>query len=94
MNLLVLVLSFQAQYKGLLTRDLFAALARIVGASVVMGVAVYFLSGRLELIASHSLAVRFLKALGPVAAGAAVYFLAARAFGLEEAQTLVKRLRR
>ena len=94
MNLLVLVLAFQTQFKGLLTRDLFAALARIVGASVVMGVAVYFLSGRLELLASHGIAVRFLKALGPVSVGAAVYFLAARAFGLEEAQTLVRRLRR
>jgi putative peptidoglycan lipid II flippase len=94
MNLLVLVLAFQTQVRGLLTRDFFAALARIVGASAVMGAAVWFLSGRLELIASHSLAVRFLKALGPVAAGAAVYFLAARVLGLEEAQTLVKRLRR
>jgi hypothetical protein len=59
-----------------------------------MGVVVWFLSARLELFASHSLAVRFLKALGPVGAGAAVYFLAAKAFGLEEARTLVRRLRR
>jgi putative peptidoglycan lipid II flippase len=93
-NLLVLVVSFQIQVKNLLTRDLFAALARIVAASIVMGVAVWFLSGRLETIASHGLAVRFLKALAPVGAGAAVYFLAARAFGLEEAQTIVRRLRR
>jgi peptidoglycan biosynthesis protein MviN/MurJ (putative lipid II flippase) len=83
------------QFKGLLTPDFFLALARIVGASAVMGIAVYFLSHNvLEPIASHSLAVRFLKALGPVAAGGAVYFLAARAFGLEEAQTLLRRLRR
>ncbi|HEY2731830.1 MAG TPA: murein biosynthesis integral membrane protein MurJ [Polyangia bacterium] len=93
-NLLVLVVAFQMQVKNLLTRELFAALARIVGASLVMGVVVWCLSARLELIASHSLAVRFLKALGPVGAGAAVYFLAARAFGLEEAQTLVRQLRR
>jgi hypothetical protein len=59
-----------------------------------MGAAVWFLSGRLELIASHGLPARFLKALGPVAAGGAVYFLAARVFGLEEAQTLLRRLRR
>jgi putative peptidoglycan lipid II flippase len=95
MNLVVLVSSFQMQFKGLLTPDFFLALARIVGASAVMGIAVYFLSHNvLEPIASHSLAVRFLKALGPVAAGGAVYFLAARAFGLEEAQTLLRRLRR
>ena len=93
-NLLVLVGAFQAHFKNLFTRDLFAALARIVGASIAMGVAVWFLSGRLELIASHGLAVRFLKALGPVTVGAVVYFLAARALGLEEAQTLLRRLRR
>jgi putative peptidoglycan lipid II flippase len=93
-NLLVLVTAFQIQIKNLLTRELFAALARIVGASVAMGVAVYFLSARLELIASHALVVRFVKALGPVAAGAGVYFFAAQALGLEEAQTLVRRFRR
>jgi putative peptidoglycan lipid II flippase len=94
MNLLVLVLSFQAQVRGFLTRDFFLALARIAGASVLMGVVVYFLSGRLEQIGSHALGFRFLKALGPVSAGAAIYFLAARALGLEEAQTLIRRLRR
>jgi putative peptidoglycan lipid II flippase len=93
-NLLVLVTAFQIQIKNLLTRELFAALARIVGASLAMGVAVYFLSARLELISSHALVVRFLKALGPVAAGAAVYFLAAQVLGLDEAQTLVRRFRR
>jgi putative peptidoglycan lipid II flippase len=94
MNLLVLVLSFQVQVKGLLTRDLFAALARIVGASAVMGAAVWVVSGRLELIASHAIPVRFLKALVPVGVGGAVYFLAARLLGLDEAQTLARRLRR
>ena len=84
---------FQKQVKNLLTRDLFVALARIVGASVVMGVCVWLLSGRLEMIASHGLGVRFLKALGPVIAGAGVYFFSARALGLEEAQTLLRRLR-
>jgi putative peptidoglycan lipid II flippase len=93
-NLLVLVVSFQIQLKNLLTRDLFAALARIVGASIAMGAAVWFLSARLEMLASHALSVRFLKALGPVTVGAGVYFLAARALGLEEAQTLLRRLRR
>jgi hypothetical protein len=34
------------------------------------------------------------KAFVPIAIGAAVYFAAARAFGLEEAQALVSRLRR
>ena len=94
MNLIVLVAAFQTQVKGLLTRDFFAALARIVGASVVMGLAVWFLSHRLEQIQSHAFHMRFLKALVPVGAGAAIYYLAARALGLEEAQTLLHRLRR
>ena len=94
MNLLVLVSSFQWQVKGLLSREFFLALARIVGASVVMGVAVWFLSGRLELMPAHGLTARFLKAIVPCGVGAAVYFLTARVLGLEEAQTLVRRLRR
>jgi putative peptidoglycan lipid II flippase len=95
MNLLVLVIAFQTQVKGLLTRDFFGAVARIVAASLVMGVVVYFLSHRvLEPLGGHGIGLRFLKALGPVVAGAAVYFFAARAFGLDEARTLVKRLRR
>jgi len=93
-NLLVLVVAFQIQVKNLLTRDLFAALARIVGASLVMGATVWLLSARLEMIQSIGLGVRFLKALAPVIAGAAVYFLAARALGLEEAKTLLRRFRR
>ncbi len=93
-NLMVLVISFQIQVKNLLTRELFTALARIVAASVVMGATVWLLSGRLEMIASHGLGVRFLKALGPVLTGAVVYFFSARALGLEEAQTLLRRLRR
>jgi putative peptidoglycan lipid II flippase len=93
-NLLVLVLSFQMEVRNLLTRDLFVALARIIGAAAVMGAAVWFLSARLEMITSTGMSFRLLKALLPVGAGAAVYFLVARALGLEEAQTLVRRLRR
>jgi putative peptidoglycan lipid II flippase len=93
-NLAVLVAAFQIKVKGLLTRELFVALARIAGASAAMGVAVWFLSARLEQMGTPDLGWRFLKALGPVFAGAGVYFFAARALGLEEAQTLVKRLRR
>ncbi|HVZ72802.1 MAG TPA: murein biosynthesis integral membrane protein MurJ [Polyangia bacterium] len=93
-NLAVLVLAFQAQLKNLLTRELFLGLARIVAASALMGAAVWFLSSRLELVAGTSLLLRFAKALVPVTVGAVVYFFSARALGLEEAQTLVKRLRR
>jgi putative peptidoglycan lipid II flippase len=93
-NLAVLVFAFQVEFKNLLTRDLFFALARIVAASAVMGAAVWFLSGRLELIADPDLGPRFLKALAPVFVGAGVYFVAARALGLEEAQALLRRVRR
>jgi putative peptidoglycan lipid II flippase len=92
-NLAVLVVAFQIQVKNLLTRELFIALARIVGASAVMAAAVWFLSARLEMIASPDLGYRFLKALGPVIVGAGVYFFAARALGLEEAKSLLRRLR-
>jgi putative peptidoglycan lipid II flippase len=93
-NLAVLVAAFQIEVKNLLTRDLFFALARIVGASAVMGAAVWFLSGRLEQIADPDLGPRFLKALAPVFVGAGVYFFAARVLGLEEARTLMRRVRR
>jgi putative peptidoglycan lipid II flippase len=93
-NLLVLVGSFQYEVKNLLTRELFAALARIAGASLVMAVTIWFVSAHLEAIAGHGLAMRFLKALVPVGVGGVVYFLAARALGLEEARTLPSRLRR
>jgi putative peptidoglycan lipid II flippase len=93
-NLAVLVLSFQLEVRNLLTRELFVALARIVGAAAVMGAAVWFLSTRLETIASTDMVFRLLKALVPVIVGAGVYFLAARVLGLEEAKTLVRRLRR
>ena len=61
---------------------------------IVIRAAIQAADAILELIASRALSIRFLKALGPVAVGAAVYFLAARLLGLEEAQTLVRRLRR
>jgi putative peptidoglycan lipid II flippase len=93
-NVSVLVLSFQLQLKNLLTRSFFVALVRIIAASAVMGVVVWFLSGRLEAMPNKGFVMRLVKALAPVSVGAACYYLAARALGLEEAQTLVKRLRR
>ena len=70
------------------------AIARILGASLVMAVTIWFVSARLEAIAGNGLVMRLLKALVPVGLGAGVYFLAARALGLEEARTLPSRLRR
>ncbi|HSZ81200.1 MAG TPA: murein biosynthesis integral membrane protein MurJ [Polyangia bacterium] len=93
-NLAVLVFAYETQVKNLLTRDFFAGVVRILAASAAMGVVVWFLSGRLELIARTGLAVRLLKAIGPVVVGTVVYFFSARALGLEEAQTLLRRVRR
>jgi putative peptidoglycan lipid II flippase len=93
-NLAVLVFSFQVLVKNLLTRDLLASVIRIVGASLIMGIAVWFLRGFLEDIPGRELGLRFVKALVPVFAGAGVYFFTARALGLEEAHMLVRRLRR
>jgi putative peptidoglycan lipid II flippase len=93
-NVCVLVVAFQLKLKNLLTRSFFVALGRITIASAVMGVVVWFLSARLEAVTTPGFVMRFIKALAPVSVGAGCYFLAARALGLEEAQTLVKRLRR
>jgi putative peptidoglycan lipid II flippase len=93
-NLIVLAAAYQRQVRGLLTRDLLAATLRILVAAAAMGVVVWLLSARLETLAGAGLLFRLIKALVPVTVGAVVYFLAARALGLEEAQTLVRRLRR
>jgi putative peptidoglycan lipid II flippase len=93
-NLAVLVIAFQLQVRNLLTRELLAAVVRIALAAAVMAVAVYGVSHYLESVARTGTLVWLFQALFPVAVGAAVYFLAARALGLDEARTLVKRLRR
>jgi putative peptidoglycan lipid II flippase len=93
-NLAVLVISFQVAVKNLLTRELFVAVARILIASFVMAVAVFFFRDWLEALPGRDLYLRFVKALAPVFLGAGVYFVAARAAGLEEARLLLDRLRR
>jgi putative peptidoglycan lipid II flippase len=93
-NLAVLVGAFQITRKNLLTRDLFVALARICVAAFVMAVVVYFFRDWLEAIPGRDLGLRFVKALAPVFVGAGVYFVAARAVGLEEAKTLVTKILR
>jgi putative peptidoglycan lipid II flippase len=93
-NLAVLLIAFQIQVGGLLSRDLFSALARILIASGVMGVVVWASSRALEALPGQSLSWWGAKALLPVAAGAAVYFIAARILRLAEAGTFLRRLRR
>jgi putative peptidoglycan lipid II flippase len=93
-NIAVLLVAFQSQVGGLLSRDLFGALARILVAASVMGAAVWASSHVLESLPGHGLTWWAAKALLPVTAGALVYFLAARLLRLPEAGAFLRRLRR
>jgi putative peptidoglycan lipid II flippase len=93
-NFSVLAFSFERQVGGLASRELLAPVARIFAASAVMAAAVWAASNRLELLPGTGTTFFLIKALVPVAVGAAVYFAAASAFGLDEARTLVRRFRR
>jgi putative peptidoglycan lipid II flippase len=93
-NLAVLVVAFQRRVYKLVSRDLVGAFARILAAAAAMGAAVWASSRWLETHLGAGLSPWALKALLPVALGAAVYFAAARALGLAEARILAGRLRR
>ncbi|MEA2696966.1 MAG: putative peptidoglycan lipid flippase [Myxococcales bacterium] len=92
-NLAVLVIAFQMQIGGLLTRDLLGALARIFVASAVMGAVVWFLQGQLGALPLPHLLAWAVAALVPVVVGAFVYFGAARLLRLTEADALLHRRR-
>jgi putative peptidoglycan lipid II flippase len=93
LNLTVLLVAFQAHVGGLLDRALAAAVARILLAAAAMGAVIWpldrWLTGALHGVPG----ARIAGALGPVAIGAATYFLAARLLRIPEARALVKRLR-
>jgi putative peptidoglycan lipid II flippase len=93
-NFGVLALAFQSQVRRLFTRDLVVPTVKIGAASVIMGAATWFVSSRVELLPGHGTSMFAVKAFLPITAGAAVYFAAARALGLDEAKTLVSRFRR
>ena len=94
-NFSVLAFAFQRSVGGLASRALLAPFARIVAASAVMAAVVWFVSTRVEAgIGGAGMAVFGVKAFLPIAAGALVYFGAARLFGVEEARLLVRRFRR
>jgi putative peptidoglycan lipid II flippase len=92
-NLAVLLIAFQMQVRGLFTRDLFGAVARIALAAAVMAVVVWFLSARLEPVELPRLLGWMIKVFVPITAGAVVYFSMARALGLAEAGALLRRMR-
>ncbi len=93
-NFSVLAFAFQRQVRGLFTRDLVVPFLKIAAASLVMGAAIWLVSSRLELVHRGGTAMFAAQAFLPITAGAAVYFAAARAFGVDEARLLVSRFRR
>jgi putative peptidoglycan lipid II flippase len=94
MNFLVLVLTFERQIRGLVTRDLVIPLFRILGAAAVMAVVVWLVSTRLEAVRGAGTTMFALKAFVPIGVGAAVYLAAARLLGVDEARGLSRLFRR
>jgi putative peptidoglycan lipid II flippase len=93
-NFTVLAVAFQRQVRRLFTRELVVPTVKIVAAAVIMGVACWAISSRLEAFHGAGKGVYALKAFLPITVGAAVYFAVARALGVDEAKTLIARLRR
>jgi putative peptidoglycan lipid II flippase len=92
-NLVILLIAFQRQIGGLITRDLLTALLRILLAAAVMAVAVRLLAPLVDGLPLPHLAAWSIAALVPVVVGAVVYFVAARALRLTEASSLFRRFR-
>jgi putative peptidoglycan lipid II flippase len=90
-NLAVLVVAFQRQVGGLLSRELLLPLLRILAAAGVMAAVVWLVAPLLDALPLPRLAAWSVAALVPVGAGAVVYFLAARALKIPEATALLRR---
>ena len=90
-NLIVLVLAFQIQVGGLLTRELGASMLRILLSAGAMALVVWQLALRLDGLPLPHLLAWAVAALVPVVVGAVVYFVAARALKLPEATSLLRR---
>ncbi len=93
-NFFVLVLIFQRQIRGLITRDLVIPVLRILAAAGVMAAAVWFVSARIETLPGAGTAMFAVKAFVPISVGAAVYLATARLFGVDEARGVSRLLRR
>jgi putative peptidoglycan lipid II flippase len=93
-NFTVLAVAFQSQVRRLFTRDLVVPTLKILAASAIMAAVCWLVSSRVEALAGGGTTIYALKALVPITVGAVVYFAAARVFGVDEAKTLVARLRR
>jgi putative peptidoglycan lipid II flippase len=93
-NFTVLAVAFHHRIRRLFTRELVVPTVKIFAASAIMGAACWAVSSRMELLHGAGKVLYGLKAFVPIAVGAVVYFAAARVFAVEEAKTLVSRLRR
>ncbi|HTB61697.1 MAG TPA: murein biosynthesis integral membrane protein MurJ [Polyangia bacterium] len=93
-NFSILAVAFHRRIHRLFTRELVVPVLKIVGASAIMAAALWAVSSRVELLPGAGVTIFAVKAFLPIAVGAAVYFAAARAFGLEEARTLISRFGR
>jgi putative peptidoglycan lipid II flippase len=92
-NFLVLVVVFQRQIRGLVTRDLVIPLLRILAAAGVMAIVVWSVSGRMETLPGAGTVLFGLKAFVPIAVGGTVYLVTARLFGVDEARGFSRLLR-
>jgi putative peptidoglycan lipid II flippase len=93
-NFSMLALAYERKIRGLFARDLVIPFFKIAAASAIMAVVIWFVSSRLELVQGAGTAMFAAKAFLPITVGAAVYFAAARALGIEEARALLSRFRR
>jgi putative peptidoglycan lipid II flippase len=93
-NFFVLVLTFERQIRGLVTRDLMIPLLRILAAAAVMAGIVWLVSRRIEALPGAGTAIFAFKAFVPIGVGAAVYLATARLFGIDEARGFSRLLRR
>jgi putative peptidoglycan lipid II flippase len=93
LNLTVLLIAFQIHVGGLIDRALIGAIVRIILAAAAMGVAIWPLGRWLPPILIGIPGGHLIGALVPIGAGAAVYFLVARLFRVQEARSLLRRFR-
>jgi putative peptidoglycan lipid II flippase len=86
-NVALLLGMFERRVGGLLQRDFLFAIARMVVAAALMAPVADWTAARLEIaVGTHGLRAQLLTGLVPVAAGIAVYGIAALALGIPEAQ--------
>ncbi len=93
-NVGVLTVAFQRSVHGLFTRELLVPFFKIVAAAAVMAAFVRVTMFYLEPMPGTGVAIFAVKAFVPIFVGIATYFAAARALRIEEAVSLLRRVRR